>query len=80
MLCFCYAKPISFSLAKQYFSFVLSSNLCIIILKHNSVILGIVIVRYKYRGYASFRSDRILSENRHNMSSNSDRILEYEIK
>ena len=41
----------------------LSSNLCIIILKENSVVLGIVIVRYKCIGYVSFNSDRILREN-----------------
>ena len=45
------------------YSSVLSSNLCIIKLKDNSVILGIAIVKYKYRGYVSFRSDRILKEN-----------------
>ena len=45
------------------YSSALSSNLCIIILKDNSVILGIVNVRYKYSAYVSFSSDRILREN-----------------
>ena len=45
------------------YGFVSSPNLCVIILKDNSVILGIVIARYKYRGYVSFSSDRILREN-----------------
>ena len=45
------------------YGLVLSSNLGIIILTDNSIILGIVIVRYKYRGYLSFSSDRILGEN-----------------
>ena len=45
------------------YGFALSSNLCIILLKDNSVILGIDMVRYKCTGHVSLRSDRILREN-----------------